>query len=161
MKVAVHFSVIELDSHSVVCILVDSPHEACQVEAEVFPISTPRCRARLEWLMNPRLPGCLTSSFKIVAVELSKMAISTFSIAVCVASPIVIFDPVVFPVRGWPEERIKTIGRACTLRLAVAIHQGVSSGVALSRLVDHGRMEIAASALPRSSSAHLLSKSRG
>lgn len=57
VEVAVGLAVVELDRHRVVRVLVDGPHEARQVEAQVPPVAAPRRAARLERRVNLGLKG--------------------------------------------------------------------------------------------------------
>ena len=122
MEISVHFSVVELYSHSVVCILVHCPDEPYEVEAEVLSVSSPGCCTRLEWFVNAMLPGGLTASFYFVTTAVTKMVTGALAVAIRVTCAIIVFDPVVLFVLGWSENRIKTVGRACPLRSTMVVH---------------------------------------
>lgn len=57
VEVPVVVAVVEFDGDGVVGVLVDGPDEADQVDAEVFAVATPGGAARLEGLVDARLPG--------------------------------------------------------------------------------------------------------
>ena len=94
-----HLSVIKLNSDRVVGVVVHGPNKACEIQAQVLAVPSPRCCAWLESLVDLRLPRCSSASFEGVQVEIAQMSITSFPVSVCVASfGVVIFDPVIFVV---------------------------------------------------------------
>lgn len=54
VEVAEGFAVVKFDGYRVVCVLVDGPDEANEVEAEVAPFAAPWCAAGLEGCVGLR-----------------------------------------------------------------------------------------------------------
>jgi hypothetical protein len=52
MEIPVEFMIVEFNRDRIVPVLIYSPYETDQIQTKVFPVASPRCRARLKGFMK-------------------------------------------------------------------------------------------------------------
>lgn len=122
MEVAHELTVVELNGHCVMRVLIDGPHTTEQVQAKVPPVAAPRGAARLKGLVDlwAEVRGgraALTRvAVTVIAVVIDGIVVSSLAVTVHaflgITGAIVIIEEAVVRPLVWAEDVVKGVGGA-------------------------------------------------